>query len=166
MRGRWEPSDAPWRLIEPTLRPERRAEGRGCPSQDTGAVLHGIWWVLGTGAQGHKLPERQPYPACHRRFQPWVREGKLERLWRVLAEALPARGRLPREETFIGASFPEARKRASRWGPPSGAKGRKSSLSPRITVLLSPLLSKALRRTKANLPKPSSDTASSSPSPL
>jgi len=117
MRGRWEPSDAQWRLIEPTLRHKRRAEGRGCPWQDTGAVLHGIWWVLGTGAQGHELPERHPpYPVCHRRFHPWVPEGKLERLW-VLAEALPARGRLPREETFIGASFPEARS-----GPRGGAR--------------------------------------------
>jgi transposase len=124
MRGRWEPSDAQWQLIEPTLRPKRRAEGRGCPWQDIGAVLQGIWQVLGTGARGRELPQRYPpHPACHRRFQPRVLEGKLERLWRVLAEALPACGRLPREEAFIGAPFPEARKRASRRRPPGMAKG-------------------------------------------
>lgn len=125
-------------------------------------MLDGIWWVLGTGPQGHELPERYlPYPACHRRFQPRVLEGEPDRLWRVLAEELPARGRLPREEAFIEALFSEARKRASPWGPPSVARGRKSSLSPRITVLPSPLLSKALRRTNANLWEPPSDTASS-----
>jgi transposase len=128
-------------------------------------VLNAIWRVLGTGAQGRELPERYPpYQACHRCFQPWVREGKLERLWRVLAEELPARGRLPREEAFIDASFRGARKVASRWGRPSAAKGRKSSLSPMITVLLSPFLSKALRRPKANLSKASPDTASSTAS--
>jgi transposase len=165
MRGRWEPSDAQWQLIEPTLRPKRRAEGRGRPWQDTGAMLNGIWRVLGTGARGRELPERYPpYQACHRCFQPWVREGKLERLWRVLAEELPARGRLPREEAFIDASFPGARKGASGWGRPSAAKGRKSPLSPMITVLLSPFLSKALRRPKANLSKASPDTASSTAS--
>ena len=39
---------------------------------------------------------------------------------------------------------------ASPSGPPSAARGRKSSLSPMITVFLSPLVSKALRRTRAN----------------
>jgi transposase len=163
MRGRWERSDPQWQLIEPTLRPKRRAKGRGRPWQDTAAVLNGIWRVFGTGAQGRELPERYPpYQACHRCFQPWVREDKLERHWRVPAEE--ARGRLPRGETFIDASFPGAKKGASRWGPRSAAKGRKSSLSPMITVLLSPFLSKALRRTKANCSKASADTASSSAS--
>src|ERR1700722_8251614 len=52
MRVRWELSDAQWQLIEPVLRPQRRAAGRGRPWRDTQAVLNGILWVLGTGAQG------------------------------------------------------------------------------------------------------------------
>src|SRR5579863_7270866 len=48
MRGRWELSDAQWEMIEPTLRPQRRSDGRGRPWQDTRAVLNGILWVLGT----------------------------------------------------------------------------------------------------------------------
>jgi transposase len=54
MRGRWEFSDAQWQLIEPILRPRRRSDGRGRPWQDTRAVLNGVLWVLGTGAQGHR----------------------------------------------------------------------------------------------------------------
>ena len=166
MRGRWELSDAQWQLIEPILRPKRRADGRGRPWQDTRAVLNGILWVLGTGAQWRELPEKYPpYQTCHRRFQQWVREGKLERILRALAEELQARGKLQLEEAFIDASFTGAKKGALRSGPPSAAKGRKSSLSPMITVFLSPLVSKALRRTKANSSKASSDTASSTPSP-
>lgn len=81
MRGRWELSDAQWQLIEPILRPKRRFDGRGRPWQDTRAVLNGILWVLGTGAQWRELPKKYPpYQTCHRRFQQWVRESKLEHL--------------------------------------------------------------------------------------
>ena len=89
MRGRWELSDAQWRLIEPILRPLRRADDRGRPWQDMRAVLNGILWVLGTGAQWRELPQKYPpYQTGHRRFQHWVRAGKLERVLRVLAEEL------------------------------------------------------------------------------
>jgi transposase len=166
MRGRWELSDAQWELIEPLLRPKRRTDGRGRPWQDTRAVLNGILWVLGTGAQWRELPNKYPqYQTCHRRFQQWVREGKLEGILHALAEELHARGKLELEEAFIDASFTGAKKGASRSGPPSAAKGRKSSLSPTITVFLSPLVSKALRRMRANSLKASSGTASSILSP-
>jgi transposase len=166
MRGRWELSDAQWELIEPLLRPKRRTDGRGRPWQDTRAVLNGILWVLGTGAQWRELPNKYPpYQTCHRRFQKWVREGKLEGILRVLAEELRVRGKLDLEEAFIDASFTEAKKGALRSGPPSVAKGRKSSLSPMITVFLCPLISKALRRMRANSSKASSGTASSIPFP-
>jgi len=129
------------------------------------AVRNGILWVLGTGAQWRELPKKYPpYQTCHRRFQQWVLDGKLERILHVLAEELQARGKLQLEEAFIDASFTGAKKGASRSGPPSAAKGRKSSLSPMITVFLSPSVSKALRRTKANSSKASSDTASSTAS--
>jgi transposase len=166
MRGRWELSDAQWKLIEPILRPQRRPDGRGRPWQDTRAVLNGILWVLGAGAQWRELPKKYPpYQTCHRRFQQFVQAGKLERILRVLAEELQARGKLDLEEAFIDASFTGAKKGASQWGLPSEAKARKSSLSPMIRVFPSPLVSKALRRTKANLSKGSSDTASSTRSP-
>src|ERR1700738_4164189 len=101
------------------------------------------------------------HQTCHRRFQQWVRAGKLERILHGLAEELQARGKLDLEEAFIDASFTGAKKGASRAGPPNAAKERKSSLLPMITVFLSPLVSKELRRTKANLLKGSSGTASS-----
>ena len=166
MRGRWELSDAQWQLIEPLLRPKRRADGRGRPWQDTQAVLNGILWVLGTGAQWRELPKKYPpYQTCHRRFQQWVRDDKLERILRVLAKKLHTRGKLEVEEAFIDASFTGAKKGASRSGLPSEARGRKSSLSPMITVFLSRLVSKALRRMRANSSKASSGTAYSIPFP-
>ena len=166
MRGRWELSDAQWTFIEPILRPQRRSDGRGRPWQDTRAVLNGILWVLGTGAQWRELPNKYPpYQTCHRGFQQWVRAGKPERILRVLAGELPVRGKLHLQEAFIDASCTGAKKGASRSGLPSAARGQKSSLSPTITGFLSPLVSKALRRTKADLMKGPSDTASSTLSP-
>ena len=113
MRGRWELSNAQWKLIEPILRPQRRADGRGRPWQDTRAVLNGILWVLGTGAQWRELPQKYPpYQACHRRFQHWVQARKLERVLQVLAEELQARGKLDLEEAFIDTTFAGAKKGA------------------------------------------------------
>jgi transposase len=123
MRGRWELSDAQCQLIEPILRPNDAPMAGVVPWQDTRPVLNGILWVLGTGAQWRELPKRYPpYQTCHRRFQQWVREGKLERILRVLAEELQARGKLQPEEVFIDASFTGAKKGPSRSGPPNAAK--------------------------------------------
>ena len=167
MRGRWEISDAQWKLFEPILRPKRRTDGRGRPWQDTRSVLNGILWILGTGAQWRELPDKYPpYQTCHRRFQQWVREGKLEEILRGLAEELQARGKLKLEEAFIDASFTGAKKGASQSGLPSAERGRKSSLSPIITVFLWPLACKVLRRMKANSWRAFWDTVSSTSSPL
>jgi transposase len=162
MRGRWELSDSQWQLIEPILRPKRRSDGRGRPWRDTRAVLSGILWILGTGAQWRELPKMYPpYQTCHRRFQQWVREGRLERILHVLAQELHARGKLQLDEAFIDASFTGAKKGVSRSGLQSAGRGRRSSLSPMITVFPWLLVSKAPRRMKASLSKESSGTVSS-----
>jgi hypothetical protein len=85
------------------------------------------------------MPKKYPsYQTCHRRFQQWVRASKLELILRVLAKELQGRGKLDLEEAFIDASFTGATKGALRSGPPNAARGRKSPLSPMITVFLSP----------------------------
>jgi transposase len=162
MHGRWELTDEQWELIEPVLRPARRADNRGRPWHDTRAVLNGVLWVLGTGAQWRELPEKYPpFQTCHRRFQQWVRSGKLELVLRKLAEHLRAAGKLNLDEAFVDATFASAKKGASASVPHVGARARRSSLSPLITVFHSPYLSKALHRTKANSSKASSVGASS-----
>jgi transposase len=152
MAGRWELTDEQWELVEPVLRPARRMDKRGRPWHDTRAVLHGVFWVLGTGAHWSELPDKYPpYQTCHRRFQQWVREGKLVAVLRLLARHLHERGKLNLEEAFVDATFASAKKGASRWGRPVAAKAPKSSLSPLVTVFLSPYLSKALRLPNAGL---------------
>ena len=144
-------TDAQWARLRPLLEPKRRADGRGRPWRDTRQVLNGVLWVLGTGAQWRELPVRYPpYQTCHRRFQQWVQGGALERALRVLAAELQGQGRLDLEEAFVDATFASAKKGALRLAPPNAARARRSSLSPMLTVFLSPSVCRALRPTRAN----------------
>ena len=144
-------TDTQWTRLQPLLEPKRRADGRGRPWQDTRQVLNGVLWVLGTGAQWRELPVKYPpYQTCHRRFQQWVREGVLEQALRVLAAELQAQGRLDLEEAFVDATFASAKKGALRSVPLDAARARRSSLSPMLTVFLSPSVCRALHHTKAN----------------
>jgi len=152
MAGRWELTAEQWELVEPILRPARRKDNRGRPWHDTQAVLHVVFWVLGTGAHWSELPAKYPpYQTCHRRFQQWVREGKLVEVLRLLARHLHERGKLNLDEAFVDATFASAKKGALASARPSEARAPRSSLSPLVTVFLSPLLSKALRLPSAGL---------------
>jgi len=106
MTGRWELTDEQRAVVERVLRPQRREDNRGRPWHDTRAVLNGVFWVLGTGAQWRELPEKYPpYQTCHRRFQQRIRSRKLEEALRMLARHLHERGRLNLDEAFVDATF-------------------------------------------------------------
>jgi transposase len=152
MAGRWELTDEQWELVEPVLRPARRADNRGRPWHDTRAVLNGVLWILGSGAQWCELPAKYPpYQTCHRRFQQWVRQGKLVQMLRLLARQLHERGKLHLDEAFVDATFASAKKGALLLARPGAARAPRSSLSPLVMVFLSPYLSKALHLPSANL---------------
>jgi transposase len=167
MAGRWELTDEQWELVEPILRPRRRKDNRGRPWHDTRAVLNGVLWILGSGAQWAEMPAKYPpYQTCHRRFQQWVREGKLVEALSLLAKHLHERGKLHLHEAFVDATFASAKKGASQLARPSVARGRRSSLSPLVTVFLSPSLSTALRLPNAGLWKLFWPGASSTSCPI
>ena len=152
MAGRWELTDEQWGLLEPVLREARRADNRGRPWHDTRSVLNGVFWVLGTGAQWRELPEKYPpYQTCHRRFQQWIRSGRLEQALKLLARLLYEQGKLNLEEAFVDATFASAKKGALPSAQPVVARARRSSLSPLVTVFPSPYLSRALRLPSAGL---------------
>ena len=154
MAGRWEVSDEQWAAVAAVLQPRVRADHRGRPWQETRSVLNGVLWVLGSGAQWRELPTKYPpFQTCHRRFQQWVRSGKLEEALKILARHLHERGKLNLEEAFVDATFAGAKKGALPSARPSAARARRSSLSPLLTVFLSPSLCRALRQPNANLLK-------------
>src|ERR1700682_4790339 len=162
MHGRWEVTDEQWAALEPVLRPQSRSDRRGRPWHDTRSVLNGVLWVLGTGAQWRDLPNKYPpYQTCHRRFQQWVRSGKLKQALHRLAGHLHAAGKLNLEEAFVDTTFASAKKGVWPLVPRDEARARRSSLSPLLTVFLSPSVSRVLRPTNANSWKKSLLAASS-----
>ena len=166
MAGRWELTEEQWLLVEPVLRLASAGVRRDRPWHDTRAVLNGVLWVLGTGAQWRELPEKYPpYQTCHRRFKQWIRDGKLMEALRLLARLLHEQGKLNLDEAFVDATFASAKKGALRSALPAAGRARRSSLSPLITVFHSPLLSKALRRQSASLSKTPLPPVSSMNSP-
>ncbi len=157
-------SDAQWEVIKPLLREKRRADGRGRPWRDARAVLDGVLWILRTGARWRDLPrEYPPYQTCHRRFQQWVREGRLERILRALAEDLLLRGALDLEEAFIDASFSSAKKGAIVLVQRAAEKGPRSWQLRTAMVFLSPSGLAVLRRMKADWSSKRSAPGSAAP---
>jgi transposase len=149
-------TDAQWAKLDPFFRPQRRADGKGRPWQDTRAVLNGVLWILRTGAPWHDLPDRYPpYQTCHRRFQQWQRSGLLTRLLQKLAEDLRDRGKLDLSEAFIDASFSGAKKGALVSALQNAVKAAKSWQSQTAMVFLSPCTWPALdqmKRSSSKLP--------------
>ena len=120
--------DEQWAVVEPLLpKALRREDGKGRPRVDDRVILNGILWVLRTGAPWHDLPNRYPpYQTCHRRFQEWVEKGVFEEVLRALVRDVKARGGLDLTECFIDGSFVIAKKGATGWEKPSGAKVQSS----------------------------------------
>lgn len=143
-------TDAQWAILDPLIpEPSRRQDGRGRPWRDRREVLHGILYILRTGAPWADLPDRYPpYQTCHRRFQQWVRSGVMKGILKALAEDLKLRGGLDVREAFIDATFAPAKKGGLLLAKPSGARGPRSWQWQTVTVFLSPYASKALRLTK------------------
>lgn len=104
-------TDEQWKLIEPHLpAPQRREGGRGRPRRDARDVLHGILWVLRTGAPWKELPPRYPpYQTCHRRLQEWVEIDTLKRTLISLARDLQKRGGIDDSEGFIDGTYVPAK---------------------------------------------------------
>ncbi|KPW29166.1 ISPS1a [Pseudomonas coronafaciens pv. atropurpurea] len=65
----YELSDASWELIKDLVSPEQKM---GRPRSDDRLVLHGILWILCSGAAWRDLPERfGPWSTVYQRFRDW-----------------------------------------------------------------------------------------------
>jgi len=130
-------TDEQWAVVKAHL-PERTSH-RGRPRQDDRAILNGILWIMRTGAAWAEMPGRYPpYQTCCRRYQEWVANGAFERILRSLLADLAERGELDLTECFIDGTFVIAKKGATGWERPSGAKVRKSWQWQTAMVFLSP----------------------------
>ena len=115
--------DEQWALIEALIPVSSRPDGRGRPARNPREVLHGILWILRTGARWQDLPPRYPpYQTCHRTFQKWAKSGVFSSILETLAEDLRQRGGLDLSECFINGTFVPAKKGGYVLGKPSVAK--------------------------------------------
>ncbi len=154
MSRREELTDEQWSLIEPLFDKPPVVVTRGRPRRSEREVLNGVLWILRSGARWCDLPERFPsYQTCHRRFQEWVKDGRLRKVLETLADDLQARGKLDLSECFIDGTFVSAKKGAFVSERPSGAKVRSSWQWQTALVFLSASTLALLRRTKSNLPE-------------
>ena len=145
-----------WRFIEPHVpKIKVRKDRKGRPWKSNRDVLEGILWILKTGARWKDLPQGRypPYQTCHRRFQSWVRSKVMEKILRVLVEHLKKKGKIDLAETFIDASFVEAKKGAPKLAKPSQVRVPRSWQSSTIRLFLSPYPLKVLHRMRVNLLK-------------
>ncbi len=163
MARREELTDEQWSLIAPLFDKTDEIQTRGRPPREAREVLNGVLWILRSGARWSDLPDRfPPYQTCHRRFQQWVKDGRLKRVLEVLAQDLYERGKLNLSETFIDGTFASAKKGASKLERPSGARVRRSWQWQTALVFLSPFTRNLLRRTKSD----SSSAPSANGSPM
>jgi len=144
-----------WVFIKPMLPKERvRKDKRGRPWKDPRDVLEGILWILKTGARWQDLPESYPpYQTCHRRYQSWVKAGVFKKILIKLAEHLREKGKINLAETFIDATFVDAKKGVQKSGKPSVVRELKLWQLSTIQVFLSPYPLKVLHHLRLHLLK-------------
>lgn len=145
-----------WELLEPFF-PEKkqRKDKKGRPGYSNRALLDGVLWVLKTGARWSDLPKSiyPSYPTCYRAFQRWVKSKLFEKVLRVLIEDLEKRGKIKLAETFIDATFVDAKKGVKKLERPSVARELKSWQSWTIGLFQSPCALKVLHRMRVSLLK-------------
>lgn len=139
-----------WQILEPFFE-EHLVVKRGRPCKHPRDVVNGILWILRTGAQWKHLPNPYPpYQTCHRWFQRWVDDGKLEKILTALARDLYERGGVDITECFIDGMFVPAKKGAQELAKLSGVRARRSWALQTVLVFLSPFAQTALNRMKSS----------------
>jgi transposase len=142
-------TDPRWKLSAPLFETAHRETKVGRPETPAREVLHGVLWILKTGARWKDLPrEYPPYQTCHRRFQRWVCDGTMEKALRALAEDLRERGGIDLRAAFIDGTFSSAKKGVFVLARRNAAKGARAWQLRTLTVFLSRYALRALHRMK------------------
>lgn len=148
-------TDEQWAFVEPVIPiKERQTKRPGRPFIPARQILNGVLWVLKTGARWRDLPKDYPSNStCHRRFQHWCDLGVMAKILQRLALHLKQIGAIDLTETYIDASFVEAKKGAKKLGKPKLVKGLKSWQLSIVQVFRSPYGLKVLHHMRVSLLK-------------
>ena len=83
MTKRYELNQSQWERIEQLLPGKKSDPGRS--GKDNRLFVHGVLWVLRSGARWSDLPERYgKYKSVHKRFTRWAKKGVWERVFTAL----------------------------------------------------------------------------------
>ena len=123
---RHELSDHQWEQIAHLFPANGKPGGQW---KDHRLMLHGILWILATGAGWRDLPERfGPWETVYGRFRLWTRNGLWEQLLQHLQVQRQANGQIDWELFFIDGSVVRAHKAAA------GARKKKSPPASGLTM--------------------------------
>ena len=114
MARRYELSDASWELIKDLVSPEQKM---GRPRNNDRQVLHGILWILCSGAPWRDLPERfGPWSTVYQRFRDWRDDGTFERVLERLHIRLNREGLIDLDTWMIDSTAVRATRASSEIG--------------------------------------------------
>lgn len=85
MTRRYELNENQWERIEKLLPGKREDPGRS--ARDNRLFVHGVLWILRSGARWSDLPERYgKWKSVHKRFTRWARAGVWEKVFAALVK--------------------------------------------------------------------------------
>jgi transposase len=146
-------SNNQWTILEPLFPKQRKSPKGGRPGHSTREILQGVLWVMRVGARWNDLPTPKGYPSgttCYRHFRKWVELGIFDKVIRTLVEDLRDRGKIDLTETFIDATFVEAKKGVEKLEKPSLVKAPRSWQLLTVDLFLSPCLLRVLHHMRVN----------------
>ena len=83
----WEVNDELWNIIQLILDKLDPPAATGRPRTGLREALNGIIFIMRSGCQWNRLPERfGDDSSVHRTMQRWISKGVFERIWAVLIE--------------------------------------------------------------------------------
>jgi transposase len=101
-----------WERLKPLLPPQKPRTGR--PAVDHRRVLHGILWVLRTGAPWQDLPERYgSWRTVASRFDRWQKAGVFQPLVDTVKPQADAAGQLDWQIHFLDSTMVRAHQHAA-----------------------------------------------------
>ncbi|HEV3340500.1 MAG TPA: IS5 family transposase [Pirellulales bacterium] len=114
MRRRYELRTRQWQRLAPLLPHRTHHGGKGHPWLPHHRALHGILWVLHTGAPWRDVPERYgPWQTVYDRFNRWRRDGTWATILTELLDHLDRHGGLSRDLWCVDASVIRASRAAA-----------------------------------------------------
>ena len=111
-RKRDELTDEQWQQLEPLLPAQKPNRGR--PNLEHRTVIHGILWILKTGAPWGDLPERYgKWQTVASRFYRWQQSGVWERIFAQLQQTKDRDGQINWEVHYVDGSIIRAHQHAA-----------------------------------------------------